>query len=236
MKAIRTAIIGFALLATTVDGRAAEFCALFDDLTTLQTAAVQQRLMVSALVCNETSSYNAFVLGHQSELQKADRDLQNFFTRSNSETGFADYNAYKTKLANIYSLLSARDKEKYCELTRAALARSQSGDTQSLQEFILAQPLMLPAGNRSCGDSVAGETASILPPAVVPAAAAKPSTFPSAASTPQQQPRQSPGAPRYQRRYDGSDRRSSYDRNYYYYLGRSLRSLYGGYTDSFGRR
>src|SRR5215467_7437380 len=93
MKAIRTAIIGFALFATTVDARAAEFCARFDDLTTLQTAAVQQSLMVSALACNETASYNAFVLGHQSELQRADRDLQDYFLRANPETGIDDYNA-----------------------------------------------------------------------------------------------------------------------------------------------
>jgi hypothetical protein len=235
MQAIRTATIVFALLAITVNGRAAEFCALFDDLTTLQTAAVQQRLMVSALVCNETSSYNAFVLAHQSELQKSDRDLQDFFTRLNSESGIDDYSAYKTKLANIYSLLSARDKAKYCELTHAALASSQSGDTHSLREFILAQPLMLTIGNRSCGETVAGGTVSIAPNPPAPAYGVRTSASQGAASQNAQQPGQSPVPSWNQRRHQSFDRRT-YDRSDYFYWRQSLRSPSGGYLDSFGRR
>src|SRR6185369_7050130 len=45
MRLIRIAILGLALCATAVSARAAELCALFDELTTLQTAAVQQLLM-----------------------------------------------------------------------------------------------------------------------------------------------------------------------------------------------
>jgi len=233
MQAIRTAVIAFALLAITGNGRAAEFCAAFDDLTTLQTAAVQQRLMVSALVCNETSSYNAFVLAHQSELQKADRDLQDLFTRLNSESGIDDSSAYKTKLANMYSLLSARDKAKYCQLTHAALASSQSGDTHSLREFILAQPLTLAIGNRSCGETVAGGTVSIAPNPAVPANSVRTPAFQGSASRTVQQPRQSSATSWNQRRH--LDRRT-YDRSDYFYMGRSFRSLYGDYPGSFGRR
>src|SRR5690349_2950783 len=105
MKAIRTVVIGLALCATTVNVRAAEICALFDDVTALQTAAVQQLLMVSALACNEVNSYNGFVIAHQSELQKSDRELQSFFVRRKTQTGIDDYNAFKTRIANTYSLL-----------------------------------------------------------------------------------------------------------------------------------
>ena len=209
MKAIRTAVIAFAFFATTVQGRAAELCALFDDLTALQTAAVQQRLMVSALACNETSSYNHFVLGHQGELQKADEVLQSFFTRQNAGTGIDDYHAYKTRLANVYSLLSAQHKEEYCRLTRAALERSNKGETDSLREFILAQPLVLVVASRSCGVQISGEKYTFLP-----------------AKAP---------APLAGQAYDG--RRGTYrGSDYFFYDGRSLRSLYNLYTDSFGRR
>lgn len=206
MKAIRTAVLAFAFFATTVQGRAAEVCALFDDLTALQTAAVQQRLMVSALACNETSSYNEFVLAHQSELQQSDQALQSFFTRRNAATGIDDYHAYKTRLANIYSLLSAQHKAEYCSLTRAALERSNKGATDSLREFILAQPLVLVASG-SCGDPVDGKKFTFLPP--------KP-----------------PGAPAIAGQSRGTYRASGY----FFYDGRSLRSLYNLYTDSFGRR
>jgi hypothetical protein len=157
MKSIRMAAVGMALVAMTVDGHAAETCALFDDLTTLQIAAVQQRFMISALVCNQTSSYNAFVTGHQGELQRADNDLQAFFIRLNAATGIGDYHAYKTRLANTYSLVSAQHKDEFCTLTRAAMERSQSGETHSLREFILTQPLAIAIGYRSCGVTVPGE-------------------------------------------------------------------------------
>jgi hypothetical protein len=213
MKAITTAVIGFALLATTANGRAAELCAFFDDLTTLQTAAVQQRFMVSALACNGTQSYNAFVLGHQDELQKADRDLQSLFMRLNSATGADDYHAYKTRLANIYSLLSAQHKEEYCALTRAALERSQSGETHSLREFVLAQPLVLAAALQSCGESVAGQKFTILPARTASAPGSR--TVEGAVS-------------RLRGLFPGSD--------YFFFDGQFLRPLHGPFTDSFGRR
>jgi hypothetical protein len=214
MKAFRTAVLAFAFFATTVQGRAAELCALFDDLTALQTAAVQQRLMVSALACNETASYNEFVLGHQGELQKSDQALQSFFTRQNAETGIDDYHGYKTRLANVYSLLSAQHKEEYCNLTRAALERSKKGEAAPLREFILAQPLVLVVASRSCGDPVNGGRFTFLP--------AKASGAPASVAG---------------QGYDGFGRRGTYrGSDYFFYDGRSLRFLYNLYTDSFGRR
>jgi hypothetical protein len=216
MKTIKPAVIAFVLLATTVNGHAAEPCALLDDLTALQTAAVQQRLMVSAFVCNETSSYNAFVLGHQRELQKSDEDLQSFFLRQNMASGIDDYHAYKTRLANAYSLVSAQHKEEYCRLTHTALERSQRGEPNSLREFILAQPLVLVAASRSCGDPVTGEI------------------FATPAISRSTQSRQSPGASWDGRSYDYGRRGISRGGDYYFYDGRSLR--YNPYTDFFWRR
>jgi hypothetical protein len=221
MKAIRAAAIGLALCATTLNARAAELCALFGDLTTLQTAAVQQLLMVSALACNEVDPYNAFVIGHQSELQKSDRDLQSFFARLKTETGVDDYNAFKTRIANTYSLLSAQDKEEYCALTRAALERSQDR-TGSLQEFVLSQPFVLAIGYRSCGTTIAGAKFSILPLARAPQAPAQAQKLPSSrtvTNAPAQQTPESPGASWAIHR--GTD---------YFYIGRSLRDLYAPYT------
>jgi hypothetical protein len=225
MKAIRTAVIALALSATTLNARAAELCALFDDLTTLQTAAVQQVLMVSALACNEAASYNAFVLGHQSELQKSDRDLQNFFSRLKSKTGVDDYNAFKTRIANTYSLLSAQDKEEYCALTKAILERSQDKST-SLQEFMLLQPFVSAIRYQSCGDSVAGGKFTILPLAAqATTQGLSRSSSPSGASAPAQPPSEASGGSWTIHR--GTD---------YVYTGRSSRDLYAPYTYYYWRR
>ena len=233
MKAIRTAVIGLALCATTVNVRAAELCALFDDLATLQTAAVQQLLMVSALACNEVASYNGFVVAHQSELQKSDRDLQNFFARLKTQTGSDDYNAFKTRIANTYSLLSAQDKDQYCALTRAALQRSQDR-RRSLQEFILTQPALLAIGYQSCGDIVVGGTFSILPPARKVVAPAQAQNAPASRGerTPAQQPNQIQPDFRHLRHYQEHRGPGIWRGSDYFYIGDALRRLYAPYADN----
>ena len=226
MRLIRIAILGLALCATAVSARAAELCALFDELTTLQTAAVQQLLMVSALACNEINSYNAFVVAHRSELQKSDRDLHSFFARLKPQTGVDDYNAFKTRIANTYSLLSAQDKGQYCELTEAALQHSQ--DTRrSLQEFTLAQPVLLTMGYQSCGELVSGETFSVLPPGRRADAPAQDQSVPvsrGVASAPAQEPPRSiqPDSP-YLRHYQERPGPGIWRGTEYFYIGDQIR-------------
>ena len=225
MRVIRIAVLGLALCVTTVSARAAELCALFDEWTTMQTAAVQQLLMVSALACNDVDSYNAFVLAHRSELQKSDRDLHNFFTRLKSQTGVDDYNAFKTRMANTYSLLSAQDKGQYCALTQAALQRSQD-PRRSLQDFTLAEPVLLTMGYQSCGDLVSGETFSVLPSGRRADAPAQEQSVPVArgvASAPAQQPRSiQPDSP-YLRHYQERPGPGIWRGTEYFYIGDQIR-------------
>ena len=95
-------------------------CARPADLNALRTAAMQQRLMVAALSCGESQSYNQFVRSYQTELQASDRALQNYFRRVNGKTGTADYHAYKTRLANASSMAVINDSVGYCASAKAA--------------------------------------------------------------------------------------------------------------------
>src|SRR4051794_5332937 len=99
MKGIRTGVFGLALSSIVVNATAAEICASAQDLTAMQVAAVQQKLMVAALSCNEGALYNDFVTAYQRDLIASDQALQAFFLRLNAETGASDYDAFKTKLA-----------------------------------------------------------------------------------------------------------------------------------------
>ena len=81
---------------------------------------MQQRLMVAALSCGETQSYNNFVRAYQKELQASDRALQNYFRRVNGKTGTADYHAYKTRLANSSSMAVINDMTGYCASAKAS--------------------------------------------------------------------------------------------------------------------
>ena len=99
-------------------------CARPADMNALKTAAMQQRLMVAALSCGETQSYNQFVRTYQTELQNSDKNLQAYFRRVNGKTGTADYHAYKTRLANASSMAVINDNVSYCANAKASFEQA----------------------------------------------------------------------------------------------------------------
>ena len=108
--------IGVALAALlAVDGATGAFaagCATPGDLQALETAALQQQLMVAAFSCHAVAQYNHFVLAHRPELMDADARLKAYFVRVRG--GEAYYHTYKTELANDSSLRSLGDTDGYC--------------------------------------------------------------------------------------------------------------------------
>jgi len=99
-------------------------CARPADMNALRTAAMQQRLMVAALSCGESQSYNNFVRSYQTELQASDKNLQTYFRRVNGKTGTADYHAYKTRLANSSSMAVINDMTGYCSSAKASFEQA----------------------------------------------------------------------------------------------------------------
>lgn len=90
---------------------AAGYCERPEDGMAVQSAALQQEMMVAAFECHDIASYNNFVLSHQAALQAADAALLAYFTRANPQTAFDDYNFYKTELANASSLHFLHDPQ-----------------------------------------------------------------------------------------------------------------------------
>jgi hypothetical protein len=95
-------------------------------MNALKTAAMQQRLMVAALSCGESQSYNNFVRSYQPQLQASDKALQDYFRRVNGKTGTADYHAYKTRLANSSSMAVINDMTGYCASAKASFELAQN--------------------------------------------------------------------------------------------------------------
>lgn len=93
-------------------------CKQPQDIAAIQTAALQQNLMVAALTCHGTNSYNQFVTSHRPELIELDRALMNYFMHRNAGSGEEDYHAYKTWLANTASLRSLHDPQ-FCNTAYA---------------------------------------------------------------------------------------------------------------------
>jgi hypothetical protein len=118
--------------------------------------------------------------------------LQAYFVRRDARTGVADYHAFKTKMANIYSARSAGNLKSFCRNATASIQIALKGK-KNLTELVSSQPISIDDSYTSCGDSVPGGAmvargaadAPAFRPKVAPTAAppAPPATFvaPSAA-------------------------------------------------------
>jgi hypothetical protein len=121
----------------------------------LQTATVQQHFMVAALACNTADLYNSFVKAYRGDLQKSDGALQAYFLRRDARNGVADYNSFKTKLANVYSARSAGNLKSFCRSATASIATALK-DKANLAELVSSQPISIDDSYTSCGEHVPG--------------------------------------------------------------------------------
>ncbi len=144
---IRLAAAAIATLSLTSNAFAASRCAR-DEIIALDTAALQQELMVAALTCHQIASYNRFVLAYRPELQDADAAVQAFFTQ---REGVAAYHTFKTRLANDSSLQSAHDRDGYCTDARAIFDTALPRDGLPLDELVDAMPVSAEAVMDKCG-------------------------------------------------------------------------------------
>src|SRR5882757_3137936 len=161
-------------------------CVRPQDMTALQTAAVQQHFMVAALSCDTADLYNSFVRANRGDLQKSDEALQAYFVRRDARTGVADYHAFKTKLANVYSARVAGNPKSFCRNATASIEIALK-NKKNLAELVSSQPISIDDSYTSCGDSVPGGAmvargaadAPVIRPRVAPTAAppAPPATF-----------------------------------------------------------
>ena len=175
---MRASAAALAVVGVATNALAGETCLGVPDITAFQTAAVQQRLMVAALTCGEVVLYNRFVERYRQGLQQSDSSLQAYFLQVNASSGPADYNAYKTRLANIYSLRSDANKSAYCANAEQAFERALA-DGKTLKDVVSVQPAIIDEPYKSCSDDVAGGSMDVRGSAAIVAHLGKtPATVP----------------------------------------------------------
>jgi len=133
-------------------------CASSEELTALKVAALRQKLMVAALTCHQAGSFNRFVVTYQEKLVDSDHALMRFFVRQNSAHADDAYNAYKTRMANDFSLHSLKDPW-FCESARASLDAALYHNA-SLAELVSDESRPIRTGYASCTADDADLTAS----------------------------------------------------------------------------
>jgi hypothetical protein len=102
--------------------------------------------------------YNSFVTTYQQDLISSDEALQAWFLRRAPASGTNDYHAFKTKMANHFSVRSADNRPGYCRSAEKLFHDALAGRKQSLAAFALSQPMAMDADYTVCGDTVKGES------------------------------------------------------------------------------
>jgi hypothetical protein len=162
MRGVGAVSLGLAFSSIVGGAWAGEVCARAQDLTALQVASVQQHLMVAALACNDAGLYNTFVVTYRDDLQASDATLKAFFARLGEATGKSEYDTFKTKLANDYSLNSNRNKT-FCRSALAVFRAALNEKKTTLASFALSQPIAIDHNYRTCGDEVEGGAMTMKP-------------------------------------------------------------------------
>jgi len=153
MKAVwKTGATALALFGMMGQSMAAGICARPQEALALKTAAMQQEMMVAALYCNDVKPYNHFVLSHQRELQASDAMLLAYFKRADgARAGETAYHAYKTGLANDFSLAGLHGMQAYCAAANAAFDAADSPNAgPTLATFISTQSVSGTEAYASC--------------------------------------------------------------------------------------
>jgi hypothetical protein len=161
-RGLKSGAAVLAIAGVSANAWAGEACTAAPDIAALQTAAVQQRFMVAALTCGDVVLYNSFVGRYRRDLQQSDAKLLAYFQQANAAAGSADYNAYKTQLANIYSLRSEANKKAYCRNAEQAFERALAAG-QSLEDVVSVQPVAIDRPLQACGDEVPGGGMDVRP-------------------------------------------------------------------------
>jgi len=142
----KTLMIGaclLALLAVGTDGatarRSTSSCADPSEVSALQTAAVQQELMDSALGCGQpfVQKFNAFQTAYSGELRRSDRTLLTFFKRLYGPSkGDAEYNLFKTNMASKAEMRRVHNITDFCNSADLVFGAALAADKPALTDFV----------------------------------------------------------------------------------------------------
>ena len=158
-KKLATALLSAVFVAG--NAAAADRCTSSDAVRTLKIAELQEQLMVAALTCHDVRDYNRFVLSYRPALQQSDHAMLRFFKHQDGAgAGDREYNAFKTRLANVSALNSNADNAAFCGNAADTFNAVFEGRI-SLAQLAMSEPAYVALPIAGCSDAV--ETASMGP-------------------------------------------------------------------------
>jgi hypothetical protein len=136
-------LLAISVAAFTTDAtaarRSAGNCADSGEVSALQTSAVQQELMDSALGCGQewVQKFNAFQTAFGPELRRSDRALLTFFKRIYGPSrGDAEYNLFKTNMASKAEMRRVHNITDFCTSANLVFAAALAAQKPALTDFV----------------------------------------------------------------------------------------------------
>ena len=151
MRLMLNSLLAASLLAGPVS--AAE-CLRADDHAAVDVATLKTQLMVTALTCQADERYNAFVRKYQSDLQREDRGLNAYFTRTYGRNSAKQRDDYVTQLANAQSSEGLKRGSLYCDENLPAFDEVMAlrSDTE-LAQYAAGRQIAQPSNIGNCTTS-----------------------------------------------------------------------------------
>ena len=134
-----TRIISAALatVAMTAQAFAAGVCSRADETAGMKAEILQQQLMVAAYSCHLEGSYNAFVVNYRPDLIASDEAAQSLFKRVSATKGFDDYQSFKTRMANDFSM-DYQNQDDFCDNAQDMFQTAAEHRGESLSSLMAA--------------------------------------------------------------------------------------------------
>jgi hypothetical protein len=164
-NSLRAGVCMLALFSIGIDSanaqrRMSSKCANTDEVSALQTSAVQQELMDAALGCGPSAvqKFNAFQTTYGPELRRSDNTLLTMFKRVYGPSrGDAQYNLFKTNMASKAEIRRVHGLGDFCSAADLVFAAALAPQKPLLRDFVAGVPVhdTTDSGVGSCDINVA---------------------------------------------------------------------------------
>ena len=130
---------------------AAAQCVQSADSAAFDVTSLKSQLMVTALTCNATERYNAFVLKYRPDLVAQDRSLNGYFSRAYGRAATRRHDDYITQLANSQSQDGLKQGSLFCGRNAAIFDEVMALRAGELPDFAAAKAGTQPVSLTGCG-------------------------------------------------------------------------------------
>ncbi len=147
-------------------------CADPSEVSAMQTSAIQQVLMDSALTCGDTArdNYNAFQTRFSKDLQASDKLMLKMFGRvMGGRQGDKAYNLFKTELAAKAELRRTHNHADFCEEATLVAAAALGPSKIDLADFVSEVPVSeISGGVSGCQIEVGVTLKGVMAAGIIP--------------------------------------------------------------------